>query len=178
VGRALPPSYAEERHFNRATELLTASRTHARRGLYWTPHPASAGCSCDGTLEITKGKKGTRYTLTEIPVGAGFGNGRGFQLAKEDGTVYSLYVGTDRTDCDCPGKCYEATEKADRRHGTRSESLGCCHLDAVVALLANNWLPDPRTNPGQDVSNTEADEQELPECFRDVGHGESDRCPF
>lgn len=159
------------------TELLAASRTHARRGLYWTPHPADAGCPCDGTLEITKGKKGTRYSLTEIPVGAGFGNGRGFQLRKDDGTVYSLYLGTDRTDCDCPGKCYEASEKADRRHGSKSETLGCVHLDAVLALLSNDWLASPLARGHEDVGTTETTDQELPEVFR-TGFGTGAGCPF
>jgi hypothetical protein len=113
-------------------------------------------------LTVTKGKKDTRYAVTEVYVSPNYGAGRAFQLFKADGTVYHLFLADDRphSTCDCPGCSYQNAEKADARHGDRFETLGCCHLDAVHNVIWNNWLPDPRTNPGADVGATETDEQE------------------
>lgn len=55
--------------------------------------------------------------------------------------------------------------------------LGCVHLDAVASLVWNGWLPHPCDRSEQDVGPTEADDRELPECFRDVGPS-PDGCPF
>lgn len=139
-------------------DLLTQTRTHASRGVKWTPHPATAGCPCCGTVEVYRSRKPTTYTLTEFPVRPGYGSGRAFELVKADGTVYHLFLADDRplSTCDCPGFSYASTSRADRRHGDRFETLGCCHLDAVESLVWNCWLPDPRGNGEQDAGPTEA----------------------
>ena len=157
------------------SEILPATRTHARRGLYWTPCPP--GCPADGRLEITRGKNGTAYLLTETYPGAGYAGGRAFTLRKTDGTVYHLHLADDRphSTCDCPGHTYAAAEKADARHGDRFETLGCSHLDAVESLVWNGWLPESRTDAGADVGATETTDQELPDCFRGVSVV---GCPF
>jgi hypothetical protein len=136
-------------------EVLPATRSCTHRTVRWTPHPAAAGCPCCGTLEVARGRKVTSYAVTEINPDPGFGCGRAFQLTKADGTVYSLFLGAGEVICDCPGKCYAASERADRRHGRPSPTSGCCHLDAVATLIQRGWLPDPRGNGEADVACSE-----------------------
>jgi len=154
------------------SELLPATRIHARRGFYWTPCPV--GCPADGRLEITKGKKSTAYLVVETYPGAGYAAGRMFTLRKTDGITYHLFLADDRqhSTCDCPGHTYDATRKADARHGERSESLGCIHLDAVASLVWNRWLPESRENPDAVTGVTETQEQEPATCDACRGSGQ------
>ncbi len=160
------------------SEILPATRSQARRGFYWTPCPA--GCVADGRLEVTKGKNSTAYLLAETYPSSGYAAGRAFTLRKTGGTTYHLHLADDRphSTCDCPGHSYANSERADKAHGDRFETLGCVHLDAVASLVWNNWLPESRTDAGADVGQTEASEQdELPECFKGIGPSR-EGCPF
>src|SRR5687768_11912751 len=109
----------------RCLDLLTPTRTHASRGIQWRPHPASAGCPCCGTLTAYRSRKPTTYTLTEFPVGPGYGPGRAFSLRKGDGTVYHVFLADDQqlSTCDCPGFSFAGSARADRRHGDRFDTL-------------------------------------------------------
>lgn len=158
----LPPGEAGINAPPRYDDLLTPTRTHASRGVKWQPHPADAGCPCCGTLEVYRSRKPTAYTLTEFPVGRGYGSGRAFELRKDDGTTYHLFLADDLTlsTCDCPGFSYAGSARADRRHGDHFETLGCVHLDAIDALVNfNRWLPDPRCHDEQDAGPTETPER-------------------
>jgi hypothetical protein len=144
-------------------EALEATKSSKHRGIRWTPHPAEAGCGCDGELVIDTDRCRCRYRVTEFPTAWA---GRAFRLDKLDGSEsYDVFVGADRRDdrCDCRG--FE-------RYGL------CKHVDAVRALLDNRWLPDPRANPEADTGPTEAEDQELPECFRDLPALPVPGCPF
>jgi hypothetical protein len=145
-------------------EALPASKTHGtHRRVRWTPHPAAASCSCDGTLEISQGKTGrdsVTYALTEFPVGAGFGAGRAVRLDKADGSEsYGVFVAADgrHHQCDCAGFAY-------------GRGKPCKHIDGVQALLDNGWLADPRGNGEADHGPTETAEQIAP----DLGMTESE----
>jgi hypothetical protein len=150
---------------NRMTEVIDGCKTSPKRAIRWTLHPASAGCTCEGLLEIHCCRGSKAYTVTEFST---TWDGRAFTLTKADGDEsYNVFVGRDWSayQCDCAGFCY-------------GRDKPCRHVLAMVAVLANGWLPDPRANPDQDVGPTELTDQELPDCFRDEGHGPSDRCPF
>jgi hypothetical protein len=67
------------------------------------------------TLTITVGKKQDAYALAEIGADAG----RGFELTKNDGTVYHVNADGMMSSCDCKGHL---------RWGH------CKHLDALLAL--------------------------------------------
>lgn len=117
------------------TTTLPATRSHKARSYEW--HPETS------TLVVTKGKKATGYALREFRPDAGYGQGRAFELVKADGTKYHLFLGMGEFSCDCPGKTYEAAEKADSRNGDTSPTLGCCHLDAIASLILAGRLPPP-----------------------------------
>jgi hypothetical protein len=136
-------------------EVLYPTRTERHRGIEWTPCPP--GCPCTGVLAIVGGRKSTRYALTEFPAAGG----RAVRLTKPGGAEsYDVFLSSDRKSgtCTCAGFTYEATRKADRRHGDRYRTLGCKHLDALDALVENGWLPHPGANPDADAGPTEAPE--------------------
>ena len=160
-------------------EALAATRTQKHRGIEWTACPPC--CPAAGVVEILSGKKSSRYLVAEVYVAPGYGPGRAFRLTKPGGAeTYDVFVSQDRTHgtCTCPGFTYDASRKADRRHGTTTATLGCKHADACEALLFNNWLPDPRENPGADAGSTETADQPLPACFRDLPALPVPGCPF
>lgn len=139
------------------TASLSPTRSQQSRTVTWVPHPADRRCPCSGTLAIGKGgKKTTGYLVTEVLPDVKYGGGRAFQMSKADGTTYSVYLGFEPS-CDCPGKTYEATDRADQRHGDRSESLGCCHLDALYHLTTNGHLPYPMERPEEPAERIEAE---------------------
>jgi hypothetical protein len=139
------------------TETLPSTRSAKHRAINWTPCPAESRCPCTGTLAITTSKKHEEYGVVEIIPSPHYEPGRAFQMVKPDGEVYSLLLADrrDRSECDCAGFSYDATRKADYRHQSRTDSLGCKHLDAIAAVIANGWLPHPQANPDQDVTSTE-----------------------
>jgi hypothetical protein len=135
-------------------DVLPATRSCKHRAVSWCPDHSE--------LTITA-KKVQRYTLREFRPDRGYGPGRAFKLTKGDGTTYHLFVGPDGSSCDCAGCSYEASGKADRRHGDGGfGTKGCSHLDATECLLRNGWLDRP-TRPAR------VEDDELPACFRDLG---------
>lgn len=128
------------------TELLEPTKTHTHRCVRWEPCPADARCACSGVLTVETRKATDRYAVTEFPLFA-FG-GRAFRLTKPSGAgVYNVRVGERPADleCDCAGFTYGGGRRL------------CKHIDAVVALLANGWLPHPLENGEQDTGATEVD---------------------
>lgn len=87
--------------------------------------------------------------------------GRAWEVAKQSsGEVRHVYIGPECCDCDCEGKTYEATARADRLAWERGEgptgfhTLGCTHLDGVRELLTLGYLDvaceaptDPAVDP-------------------------------
>lgn len=142
-----------------STEVLTATRSHTHRAVTWTPCGRDSRCPCTGSLSIATKKGVEKYGVIEIGVGTGFPPGLGYQCVKPNGEVYSCLLADRRelSTCDCAGYTYASSRKADARHKTTSDTLGCKHLDAILSLIQNGWLADPRCNPDQDVSNTETD---------------------
>lgn len=109
------------------TELLPATKTSAHRSCTWTPV-----CQGTGVLTVSDKRTHTRYAVVELPVARGFA-GRAFQLTKADGGVYCVrYAGEHDHSCDCPGHTY-------------ARGKGCKHVDAVAALLANDWVDEVET---------------------------------
>ena len=143
-----------EKHF----ELLTGTRTYEKRSVTWEPHPVESGNPAAGTATITRGKRVIAYEVEEFLADPKFGAGRAFQVVKDDGVVYHLFLNDERpmSFCDCPGHTYGATEKANKVHCDKYDTLGCVHLDAVNALVRRGWLPESRVNAEADVANTES----------------------
>ena len=158
------------------TELLTPTRTCGHRAIDWQPCPA--GCPVDGRLVVKTDRKHTAYCVTETYAAPGFA-GRAFKVRKADGTTYDCLLADDRghSTCTCPGCTYGAAEKADRRHATRFETLGCNHLDALATLVDAGALPESRTNAEADAGATEVEDQPLPSCFDGVACSR-ESCPF
>ena len=161
---------------SKCVELLPPTRSQPHRAVEWDRQ----------THEMTLCGRRTaeRYGVSEFYAAPGFGAGRAFEVVKlATGEVRSVFLADDRaySSCDCPGCEYEATARADHRHGAQSESLGCTHLDGLAAVVAIGWLPDPRANQDQDVGPTEVTHQPepepLPACFDGVS-GTGAGCPF
>ena len=93
------------------TEVLPGSKTSLNRAMQWTPV-----CAGVGTLELADKKGGMRYAVAVQPFG-------GVRMSKADGETY---VAT-RTACECKGFTY-------------GRGLACKHIEAVRALVANDWL--------------------------------------
>lgn len=138
-------------------ESLPPTRSLAVRVLTWEPCPV--GCSCQGVATVVvarsaNGKrKATRYAVTEFAADKSYGDGRAFRFEKFDGDSgevaesRNVFLATNRllSECDCEGKSFAATERADREHRRlgeydRCDTLGCVHLDTARALVANGWL--------------------------------------
>ncbi len=156
--------------FAKCVEVLPATRSESHRGYSWEPCPADAACPCSGVLTVTTKRKHQRYAITELVPDRGW-DGRAFEVRKPDGTVYHCFLAANRQDstCDCPAKTYAAAERADRRHGDRYETLGCCHLDAIDSIVGNGWLPHPGAgDPAADVGTAEIDVDEIAAAYRAV----------
>lgn len=106
-----------------------------------------------GTRKLTLGngsigqKKAAVYLVTEFIPDREF-DGRAFRLLKLDWTGhYACLVGSETASCDCAGKTFLNTDKANLRSWLRDEpevkSAGCRHLDALKVLLAGGWLDLP-----------------------------------
>lgn len=99
-----------------------------------------------GVLTITAGRRVQRYRVAPLAVDLGYGEGRGFRLTKLDGgDVYDVFLGAHVVTCDCPAKTYGATVRADWRHhlagdDSRFVTAGCCHADALLAVVAAGLL--------------------------------------
>lgn len=123
-----------------------AGATHsAKRRPYWFT-PAT------GQLGIGLGRRAALYAVSEFVPSDGFG-GRAFLLAKLDGSDrYTCRLrAADGPFCDCGGRTFEATVKANfyasLRHEQQYATLGCKHLDVMSALLAGGWLDLPEHVP-------------------------------
>lgn len=131
------------------TDSIQGCKTSPTRTIWWTPHPAEAGCPCEGILEVESKQGTTAYRVTEFWTSW---DGRAFTLDKEEGETYFAFVAANGTDhrCDCPGHTYG--------HGQP-----CRHLLALRVVLANGWLPHPGLNGERDVGNAEPDDRSEPE---------------
>lgn len=143
------------------TATMPPNRTYAIRVARWIECGLSARCECSGVLEILQSRKpGCKeyvkaYRVTEFPSGKGF-PGRAFQLKKDDGEVRTLFLADSPHDsiCDCEAKSYDTTRKADEReHHVHSDSLGCCHLDAMRAILPFIDHPQQHSEPIEEPGN-------------------------
>lgn len=106
------------------TETLAPTKTSTHRACTWTP--AAAGV---GVLTVTDKRSHTRYAVVELPVAGEFA-GRAFKLTKAGGEVYCVRVNGERdSTCDCAGFTY-------------ARGRACKHIDAIDALLANDWMDE------------------------------------
>ena len=96
--------------------------------------PASRSCkravafdAARQVLSIVTGRKCCCYRVTEVYAAPGFG-GRAFRLDRVDaaGEPRHVLLAADRglSSCDCEGKSYEASERANRRAAERGEAVG------------------------------------------------------
>jgi hypothetical protein len=92
-------------------------------------------------VTITKGKAESRYLIAVV--GRTPDDGLVTRWQKPDGTLYVVASDGVSGSCDCPACCWEATARADRRHRTRSGSLGCAKLDALAHMVRAGSLPAP-----------------------------------
>lgn len=113
------------------TEVIDAAKTTGARAIRWTPARGHYGS--DGELEISDRKKVRTYSVTEFPATGG----RGFRCAKADlSDGYNVLIAPNERyhTCDCAAGCYGKVRQ-------------CCHVAALVAVIANGWLPDPKCDP-------------------------------
>jgi hypothetical protein len=114
------------------SELLPATKSSQHNGIRWTPSATEQG----GHLLIDTKRTRSEYLVAEFPAA----NGRGFHFAKVSGhtdptaTSEDVFIGTGRRFCSCRG--YARTGD-------------CKHVEAVVAILENNWLPAPVCEPAK-----------------------------
>jgi hypothetical protein len=106
-------------------EALPERKSAGRAALRWEP---ADGTSVAGTLAIDTKKASVSYALAEVPTDW---RGRAFRLTKlTEGTdtaeSYTVFCGDDpeADGCDCKGFTFA-------KH--------CKHLDAVRALITNEW---------------------------------------
>lgn len=113
------------------TEVLPARKSSKRSALNWAPVTDNAFSHVAGVLVIHTDRASVGYTVSEFPTGW---TGRGFVLAKvttgtdPESESYSVFCNPARpaaVSCDCKG---------------HERFLHCKHADAVVSLIANNWL--------------------------------------
>jgi hypothetical protein len=116
------------------TDRIPDCKSTGERTIHW-----QRGCQCerhDGTLEIEDRKTSRTYRVTEFLPDAGW-DGRAFEVVKADGTdTYHVLInrnGQDH-DCSCAAGIYRRVAQ-------------CCHVAAMLAVLQNGWLEDPRDDP-------------------------------
>lgn len=125
---------------------LPPSRSIPSRSYTCDPLPLGQVKLIDGTpaaavVTITKKKTVCRYLVAVT----GWTDAEGVitRWQKPDGTLYNLSFSGFSGTCDCPACSWEATQRADRRHGTPSGSYGCCKLDTLAELVSRRLLPLP-----------------------------------
>jgi hypothetical protein len=99
------------------------------------------GTPADAVVEIVKGKQVCRYLVAVTSWTPAEGLVPRWQ--KPDGTLYTLSFDGFAGTCDCAACSWEATRRADRRHGQPSGSYGCCKLDTLAELVSRKLLPVP-----------------------------------
>jgi len=104
-------------------------------------------------LWIRKGGHATRYAVLEFPVGGPGWDGRAFNLIKDDGSDYQVFLARNGHDCRCD--CIGA------------ERFGHCrHMDAMRHLLREGRLEDPRggfpVEPWPSPEQVAAERKDLP----------------
>lgn len=115
-------------------------------------------------LTVFRRGKPTRYLVSEVTPDLNPGERpfRVFQCEKADGERHHQRFGEGFCDCDCKGKVYGASAKADRwnwmlpltEQEEEYETLGCVHLDAVAWALRDGLL-DVERPVGFDTANRE-----------------------
>lgn len=116
------------------SEVIDCGKTTGPRAVRWCPAKGHYGA--DGQLEIHDKKAVRVYSVTEFLPEHGW-DGRAFQVEKEDcSDRYTVFICRDPRGhtCDCAA-------------GTYGKVKQCCHVAALVALIGNGWLPDPKCDP-------------------------------
>ena len=108
------------------------------------------GTPADAVVTIRKGKAECRYLVAVT--GWTHAEGVHTRWQKPDQTLDTCTYGGFAATCDCPACCWEATQRADRRHRDTRGSYGCTKLDTLAELVLNKLLPDPRANPEADAA--------------------------
>lgn len=120
---------------------LGRTRTHDKRPYLWNPGLRK--------LWVWRGKVKTGYAVREVAIDQNPGErpSRGWQLTKDDGTVYHCRTGGDWHTCDCKGGESGVAAKANSRAAERGErqflTFGCVHADCLLELLHGGFLDYP-----------------------------------
>lgn len=113
------------------TEVLPERKSSRHSAINWKPVQDDAAPHLAGVLTIHTDNASAVYLVSEFPTGW---TGRGFTVRKatagtdptaESYSVYYPKSGPIAASCDCRG---------------HERFLHCKHVDAVVALVANEWL--------------------------------------
>lgn len=121
---------------------LGGTRTYKTRPFLFNPGT--------GLLTVTRRNKTERYSLKEFAASLDFPC-RAFEVVRQSGErsgeVYHLCVSRGGITCDCAGRSYEATARANAAAYYAGEeqfpSAGCIHSDAVKLLLAAGLFDFP-----------------------------------
>lgn len=120
------------------TEVLPPSKSNPHRAMKYTP-----ACMGVGVLELTDKRSHTRYAVAVQPFG-------GVRLTKAGGS--ETYV-VSLAACECKGFVFGKA------------GVPCKHIEAVTALVSNNWLDgDDR----ETVSDRHADAEEKDAYYADA----------
>lgn len=127
---------------------LPPSRTHAVRVVSYRPTCGRVG-ACAGVLAVGVARKATHklkwdgYQLVETE---NHWRGRSFVVAKvgRPDRVHHLFFGVDEVTCDCEGREYLSTARANQSALEEGRELylgyGCVHADSLAALLVGGWF--------------------------------------
>lgn len=150
---------------------LGATRTYKTRPFLFNPG--------SGLLTVERNKKVERYTLKEFAPQMDF-PARAFECVRETGVrsgeVYHLLASRGGITCDCAGRSYEATARANTRAyyegGDQFASAGCVHADAVALLLRAGLFGTAADVPADQPEPTPAPEPEpVEQCGYCLGRG-------
>lgn len=111
------------------------------RAVRWVPLPGG------GALAVDDRRRTRAYLVNEFVPESGWW-GRAFRLAKADGSdVYDVFLSHDGFNhhCTCAGATYRPRGR-------------CVHVQALLAVAANGWLPNDAANPDADYASAEASE--------------------
>lgn len=122
------------------TEVIDPNKTDGPRAIRFNPLPGG------GVLLIDDRKRTRTYSVREFVPDSGW-HGRAFHLTKSTGERRDVFLAHDGHShhCDCEA-------------GTYRPAARCCHVEAMLAVAENGWLPGDAANPDADHGPTEVPE--------------------
>ncbi len=120
---------------------LLATRSHGYRFVCWEPGRQLLTVKT-ATQPHNRETVGV-YSIAEKPHDW---PGRSFAVAKLNAVdrLHEVYIGPDAVSCSCEGNTYLTSAKANQKAFEQGEETfpghGCCHSDALAALVASGWF--------------------------------------